>query len=41
MLEELTTFDELHDEVDSILILKDIVAIDKEWMAILEENFFL
>jgi hypothetical protein len=41
MSEEFTTFNKIHDEEHSILILKDIVHTDEEWMINVKENFLL
>ena len=32
MLEKLTTLDELHDEVDAVCLLEDVVHANDEWM---------
>ena len=39
--EELAALDELHQEVDTVLILEDILHVDQEWVIDLAQDVFL
>jgi len=39
--EELTALDELHQEVDTVLILEDVLHVDQEWVIDLAQDVFL
>ena len=41
MSEQLTSFNEIHDEKNSVLVLENIVHTDYEWVVYCVENFFL
>ena len=41
MSEQLPSFNEIHDEENSVLVLENVVHTDYEWMIDCVENFFL
>jgi len=41
MAEELAAFDELHQEVDPVIVLEHILHINQEWVVYLAQNIFL
>ena len=41
MAEKFSTFDKFHQKIDAVLVLKDILHIDKEWMVHLKKDILL
>ena len=39
--EELATLDELHQEVDAVLVLEDVLHVDQEWVVDLPQDVLL